>query len=194
VPIGAQRVGSDTASDILLLLRGNSLKVAYERADTVRMSIRSRPSERGAALVEMAVVLPFFALLIFGVMEASWVFAQVNDAHHGVREGARLAAVDYSDNDPATTDDVLAEMCDRMGLASGTGTYATLAVVQPNGDGFNARGATGNSSVTVDYESLTGFLDFAFGGLTLSSDVNFLLEAPLDKSDATRTGTLECDP
>jgi hypothetical protein len=102
--------------------------------------------------------------------------------------------VDYSDNDPATTDDVLAEMCARMGLAGGTGTFVTLTIVQPNGDGFDARGATGNSSVTVDYESLTGFLDFAFGALTLSSDVNFLLEAPLDKSDATWTGTLECGP
>lgn len=158
------------------------------------MTRHHRHSERGVALVEMAVVLPFFLLLIFGVMEASWAFAQLNDAHHGVREGARLAAVNYSDDDSATTDDVLAEMCARMGLAGGTGTFATLTIVQPNSDGFDARGATANSAVTVDYESLTGFLDFAFGSLTLSSDANFLLEAPLDKSDATWTGTLECGP
>ncbi|MGI9584016.1 MAG: TadE/TadG family type IV pilus assembly protein [Acidimicrobiia bacterium] len=151
-------------------------------------------SERGAAMVEMAVVVPFFLLLVFGVIEASWAFAQANDAHHGVREGARLAAVDFSDDDPATTDDVLAEMCARMELAGGAGTFATLTIAQPNTDGFAARGATGNSSVTVSYQSLTGFLDFIFGGLTLSSDVNFLLEAPLDKSDATWTGTLECVP
>jgi Flp pilus assembly protein TadG len=158
------------------------------------MSRRHGSSERGAALVEMAVVLPLFLLLVFGVMEASWVFAQTNDAHHGVREGARLAAVDFSDDDPATPDDVLAQMCARMGLAGGSGTFATLTIVQPNSDGFDARGATGNSAVTVDYESLTGFLDFAFGDLTLSSDVNFLLEAPLDMTDAGWTGTLECSP
>ncbi len=158
------------------------------------MSRRQRSSEGGAALVEMAVVLPLFLLLVFGVMEASWVFAQTNDAHHGVREGARLAAVDFSDDDPATTDDVLAQMCARMGLAGGSGTFATLTIVQSNSDGFDARGATGNSAVTVDYESLTGFLDFAFGDLTLSSDVNFLLEAPLDMTDAGWTGTLECGP
>ena len=96
--------------------------------------------------------------------------------------------------EPTHPDDVLAQMCARMGLAGGSGTFATLTIVQPNNDGFDARGATGNSAVTVDYESLTGFLDFAFGDLTLSSDVNFLLEAPLDKSDAGWTGTLECGP
>ncbi len=158
------------------------------------MSRRCMSSERGATLVELAVVLPFFLLLVFGVMEASWAFAQTNDAHHGVREGARLAAVDFSDNDPATSDDVLAEMCTRMGLAGGSGTHVTLTIVQPNDQGFDARGATGNSAVAVDYESLTGFLDFAFGDLTISSDVNFLLEAPLDMTDAAWTGTLECGP
>jgi hypothetical protein len=81
-----------------------------------------------------------------------------------------------------------------MGLAGGSGTFVTLTIVQPNDQGFDARGATGNSAVTVDYESLTGFLDFAFGDLTLSSDVNFLLEAPLDMTDAAWTGTLECGP
>ncbi len=38
-----------------------------------------RASERGAALVEMAIILPLLVVLIFGGIEASWAFAQAND-------------------------------------------------------------------------------------------------------------------
>jgi Flp pilus assembly protein TadG len=46
-------------------------------------------SQRGAALVELAVILPLFVLLIFGMIEAGWAFAQANDVRHGAREGRR---------------------------------------------------------------------------------------------------------
>lgn len=60
----------------------------------------SRPSERGATLVEFAIVAPFVFLLIFGVIE----FARVTHAYSGVwtaaREGARYATtVGDSDSD-----------------------------------------------------------------------------------------------
>ena len=69
-----------------------------------------RDRERGAAAVEFAIVLPLFILMIFGTMEAGWLFAQLNDIHHGAREGARLAAVD--------ADLVADNTCARMGIAS----------------------------------------------------------------------------
>ena len=56
--------------------------------------MKMRSQESGAALVEMAVILPLLVLLLFGVIEASWAFAQANDVRHGAREGARLAAVE----------------------------------------------------------------------------------------------------
>ena len=43
-----------------------------------------RNSEKGASLVEFALILPLFLLLIFGMMEAAWAFAQTNDIHHAV--------------------------------------------------------------------------------------------------------------
>ena len=49
--------------------------------------------EEGASLVEFAFVLPFLLLLILGMVELSFLFAQYNEVRHGVREGARYAAV-----------------------------------------------------------------------------------------------------
>jgi Flp pilus assembly protein TadG len=77
------------------------------------MTRRSTRSERGAALVEMAVVLPLFVLMIFGMIEAGWAFAQPNDVRHGAREGARMAAVNDLDDVATITSDV----CGRMELS-----------------------------------------------------------------------------
>jgi Flp pilus assembly protein TadG len=158
------------------------------------MTRRSGKSERGAALVEMAVVLPLFVLLVFGLMDAAWAFAQLNDAHHGVREGARLAAVNYDPDDDTATNDVFTEMCDRMSLAGDDATV-TLSIISNNADGEFARGATGNAAVTVQYQSLTGILGFVWGSSpTLSSDANFLLEQPVDGDATWPTGPTACVP
>jgi Flp pilus assembly protein TadG len=149
------------------------------------MTPRSSRSERGVAMVEMAMILPLFLLLIFGIFEAGWAFAQLNDVHHGVREGARLAAVNYDPDDDPSTNDVLSTMCDRMGLASSSGPIiVTLAASDTNGDLIVGRGDTATSSVSVDYKSLTGFLDSIFGSTTLSSEVDFRLEQPLELTSA----------
>ena len=139
-----------------------------------------RDREKGATMVEFALVLPLFLLLIFGMMEAAWAFAQTNDIHHAVREGARLAAVNHDPDDDSTTNDVLVGMCDRMGLVSGSSPTVTLTASDTNGDGFIGRGDTANSAISVSYDSLTGFLDPIFGSLTLGSNVDFRLEQSLE--------------
>ena len=53
-----------------------------------------RPRERGAVLVEFAIISPVLALLLFGVIEFGWAFSQNLDVRHGAREAARLAAVE----------------------------------------------------------------------------------------------------
>ncbi|MGI9584504.1 MAG: TadE/TadG family type IV pilus assembly protein, partial [Acidimicrobiia bacterium] len=83
------------------------------------MKVSRQSRESGAALVEMAMVLPLVVLLLFGMIEASWAFAQANDVRHGTREGARLAAVDYGDVAAIGT-----EVCDRMDIAGGTITVS----------------------------------------------------------------------
>ncbi len=120
-------------------------------------------------MVELALILPLLLLLLFGVIEGSWAFAQANDVRHGAREGARLAAVDFGD-----VAAVGAETCSRMDLTSGA--TVTLSPGNSSSDPGN-RGTIGRIRVSVGYGSLTGFID-AFSGTTLSSDIEFVLEQP----------------
>ena len=62
-----------------------------------------RRTERGAALVELAIVLTLVMILTFGVMEYGWMFYQMQQVTAAAREGARDAVVP-----DATTGDVQA--------------------------------------------------------------------------------------
>ncbi len=130
-------------------------------------------SQRGAALVEMAVVLPLFVLMIFGMIEASWAFAQANDVRHGAREGARLAAVAAYPYESVSQIGI--EVCDRMDIAGGYAVTITFNTLK--GDG--SRGSEGRIDVSLGYTSITGALDQWFGGKTISSTIDFVIEAPI---------------
>lgn len=140
--------------------------------------------DKGAALVEFAIILPLLIVLLFGIMEASWAFAQVNDVRHGAREGARLAAVDFG-----TTAEIVFEVCDRMDRTGASTINVSLASV--SGDRF--RGETAQIQVDLTYSSLTGVLDTIFGGSVFSTDIEFRLEQPIDPTMAEWTdGSLPC--
>jgi Flp pilus assembly pilin Flp len=49
--------------------------------------------ERGAALVEMAVIFPLGALLLLGAMQFGWAFYIYNQLEKAVRDAARYAAM-----------------------------------------------------------------------------------------------------
>lgn len=140
-------------------------------------------AERGAALVEMALILPLFVLMVFGMMEAGWAFAQANDIRHGAREGARLAAVNHGD---LTT--IGREVCDRMDITPSANTSVTLiAVMAVDSDGDpvalgtsgaqGARNAQARIVVTTTSPGLTGIIS-GFTNLSLTSDIDFRLEQP----------------
>jgi Flp pilus assembly protein TadG len=54
--------------------------------------IRNKTGERGAALVEFALVLPLFLMITFGMLTAGIAFNHKIDLSHAAREGARYAA------------------------------------------------------------------------------------------------------
>lgn len=128
--------------------------------------------ERGAAIVEMAMILPVIILLLFGVIEMSWLFAQANDIRHGAREGARLAAVNFGDVTAIGT-----EVCDRMDLATGK---VVVSFEHGSGEGDDgSRSSIGRIKVILTPKSLTGMFDGFIGGNAIASDIDFVLEQPV---------------
>lgn len=140
--------------------------------------MRRRAHDEGAALVEFALVMPLLFLLIFGVIEFGWAYSQNLDVRHGARETGRLAAVNFGTGaGTAQSDDLISEGCGRMDDFGGT-------TVQ-----LDEQGATPGSKFTVTVtrplDTLTGFLDFALGGITLESTVSLRAEQALTWSDRT---------
>lgn len=148
--------------------------------------------ESGASLVEFAMVLPLLLILLFGIIEASWAFAQQNDVRHGAREGARAAAVNIG-----TAGAVRDETCSRMDVVnSSEGITVTLtpeAGSLPTGGG---PGAVATIRVEANLQTLTGFFPTLFGG-TVSSEVDFRTEQPVSGPPAwwnggASSGALAC--
>jgi hypothetical protein len=81
---------------------------------------RTSSRERGATLVEAAVVFPFLFLLLFGLVEFGWAFKDSLSVGHGAREAARAGAT--FGNDPHANFLVLSEVSevlDPVGIADG---------------------------------------------------------------------------
>jgi Flp pilus assembly protein TadG len=58
-----------------------------------------RPRERGAAAVEMAIVLPLLLLVIGGLVDFGRAYYYKTVSANAAREGARMVAMGYSTND-----------------------------------------------------------------------------------------------
>ncbi len=65
--------------------------------------VRARRDERGAALVEFALVVTLLLLLIFGMVEFGLDYNNYIVVRNGSREGARLAVVNDVNNVPSCT-------------------------------------------------------------------------------------------
>ena len=92
-----------------------------------RQGATRRLGERGQSLVEFALVLPVFMLLVFGILDGGRAIVAYNDVAQSTRNVARVASVSCFDT--AT----------RCSTASGT----------PIGDAMGARSAGGPITWTV---------------------------------------------
>ena len=73
--------------------------------------------ERGAALAELAIVIPLLLVLLFGMIEFGRVFTSWIDQTHLANEGARLAAVNYCPDSTQTDCGWTARGCPVSGAA-----------------------------------------------------------------------------
>ena len=109
-------------------------------------NLRRDRSRRGAALVELAIVMPILCLLTLGLMEYGWVFLKVSQLNQAARHGVRTAV-----RPDATTDNVnaaVAAMMTQAGLkaADYTLTYTNIGV---------AVGQPITVHVSVNYNKIT---------------------------------------
>jgi Flp pilus assembly protein TadG len=70
------------------------------------MRHRSRYAERGTALIEFALVLPFMLTLTFAVVDMSRAFWVKNTVHQAAREGVRYLVVHTAADSGAVRDRV----------------------------------------------------------------------------------------
>lgn len=140
---------------------------------------KPKRGERGATLVEFAMIAPIMFALVFGIIDFAWILGQYQDLRHGAREAARLATVN-TDTDANMTTTVQ----NSMNIA---GTATVTFVDGPTG----CIGSIGRVTVTAPVGSLTGFASLPFVGAlypaTMTSSVDFLLE-----QDSTNWGANSC--
>jgi Flp pilus assembly protein TadG len=137
---------------------------------------QSQDRQRGAALVEFALVLPLLMALLFGLIEMSWAFAQLSDVRYGAREGARAAAVEIGNM--ATLGQATCDSMDIVGPTQNIDVILTPVNSSPAMPGEGSVGASAQITVTADLQTVTGFYDILLGGKTITSTVEFRLEQP----------------
>jgi Flp pilus assembly protein TadG len=113
--------------------------------------LRLRRRTRGAAMVEMAMVLPILLALTFGAIEYGWLFFKVAQINLAARQGVRTAVRPAADTTEVNT--AIADVMNGagMGSASYTVTVTDLGV---------AVGQPVTVQIDVDYSTvrLTGFV------------------------------------
>jgi TadE-like protein len=72
-----------------------------------RMGRRGRPRSRGQGLVEFAILVPAFAILLFAMLEFGFVFSHHLTVEYATREGARVGAALGNGTDTAPCGDVV---------------------------------------------------------------------------------------
>ena len=142
---------------------------------------RIRRDEAGASLVEFALVLPIFALLLFGLIDFGIIFGGYVTMRGGVEQGARSASIDeyqYTGSGTCSASDATSNMvCD---VAADIGSLPGLASSTISiGIILNGGGAQ-NTDVTIcakaQMKSLTGLTAFALNGRTMSTTTTIRLE------------------
>ena len=130
--------------------------------ERVRTVTQKAKMDRGAALVEFALLMPLLLLLLLGMVEFGYVFAEFNETRHGVHEGARLAAVDDAN--------LVTNTCNSMDLAD-------QVDVQFVDSATGSAGEIGTVTVTATVSSLSGvsFVE-VFLPATITESADFKLE------------------
>lgn len=156
--------------------------------------------ERGAALVEFALVVSMLLLIVFGIIEFGLAFNDYLNVRNGSREAARLGVVNDLDNapqckingftvqppaDPTNTSDatnaLICKAKDRIGLDSSKTKIKIAITGQAVGENLKV-------CASFPLEEITGLIAPFVSGKTLTSDVTMRLEQVPKFTNYTESG------
>ena len=157
---------------------------------TPRRSIRARRTadDRGAALVEFALVFPFLALILFGIIEFGLAMNDYQSLRQAAREGAREAVVgNFSGGrtDCALEPTPAQQLVCLTKARAGTDDMAVRVAVTEGGEA----GEYGSVAVCVAkrLSSYTGLMQPFINGRVLSSSIEMRIEREIELSDFAET-------
>lgn len=134
---------------------------------SVRLLTRRSNNQRGASLVEFAILLPLLLALLLGIVEFSWGVAQQLDLRHKSREGLRVAIVN------GTPAEVQARVCTDDIVRDSDIT----SIVRSGG---TAPGDPLTMTITANVAQITGFFAWAWGpNPTMTTQVVGRVEQPI---------------
>ena len=149
------------------------------------MTGASSRRDRGQSLVEFALVLPLFLLIIFGIVDAGRLIYTYNTVANSARDGARVAIVNQSTSGTNTCDTTAATAWSvGCSLASGIGLGLQGAdvVVQYRNPTDTAACATpiigciASVAVTGTYRPLTPVIGQLIGDVPVTSTTKMAIE------------------
>lgn len=139
--------------------------------------LRERPKERGASLVEFAILAPLLIALLLGIVEFGWLIAQSVEIRHAAREGARLAATNYINGD---ADAIIDETCTRLQLDPASVTIALAQTGPEIGEDVTV-------TVTAVPDPLTGFFT-----AILPASIDSVAETRMEQTATWSNGSKAC--
>jgi membrane-associated phospholipid phosphatase len=143
-------------------------------------TIRLRSSESGQAVIEFALIVPLFLVLLLLLFDGGLAISKRVELQHAIREGGRYASLGHSVADVQAK--AMAESAGLLTLAS------QVAVCYPNGTGNAGDPVRVQASYTYDFTIGSGQLISALGvsvpPVTMNPKTEFSLETPASPAPA----------
>src|SRR4051794_13505171 len=110
----------------------------------MRFLLLRKRDQRGAAAVEMAIVLPVLVLLVFGIIQFSIYFNRLQGLQAAAREGARVASLPQS-----SQSDIKAKVTDALSGVLPSSESPVITVSPSSGNPCDLQAVDAHVTVTV---------------------------------------------